>query len=602
MSEKSTGLKTREEVPENLTWDLEKIFSTDEEWEKEFESLKQEYPKIAEYKGKIAESAENLLKVFQIEDELHLRIEKLFVYSHMRNDQDTANSKYQDQNARAQSLATQMMSTFSFVTPEILSMKDEEIEAFLAENKDLQHYEKTLRDIMKSRPHVLNEREEALLAKASEVASAPGNAFGMLSNADMEFPTIKDEDGNEVQLSQGRFRDFLDSKDRRVRKEAFDAMYDTFGKYRNTFSATLSGQVKKDNFFAEAKNYESARHAALDRNHIPEKVYDNLVEAVHDRLPALHRFMKLKKEMLGVDELHMYDIYTPLVDEKIEVTIDEAKDMVVEGLAPLGKEYTDIIKQGYEDRWVDWVENKGKRSGAYSSGGYLTNPYILMNWQDNIDNLFTLAHELGHSLHSYYTREYQKPRYGNYSIFVAEVASTTNENLLNDHLLKTLDDKKKKLYLLNNFLEGFRATVYRQTMFAEFEHIIHQKDQDGEALTADKLTSIYYELNQKYFGEDVHVDEAIGLEWARIPHFYMGYYVYQYATGYSAATTLASKILDEGEPAVERFKDYLKAGSSADPIDVLKTAGVDMTTKDPILGALDVFEEKLDEFEKLLNE
>ncbi|RPF52112.1 oligoendopeptidase F [Aquisalibacillus elongatus] len=602
MTETATGLKTREEVPTDLTWDLEAIFATDDDWEKEFEALKMDFPKIKEYKGKIADSSQTLLEVFKFEDEIKIRLEKLFVYAHMRSDQDTANSKYQDQDARAQTLATHVMSAFSFVTPEILAMTDEQIEQYLKENDELKHYEKVLRDIMKSRPHVLSEKEEALLAQAQEVTSTPSNAFGMLNNADIDFPTIKDEDGNDVQLSHGRYREFLDSKDRSVRENAFKAMYETFGKYRNTFAATLSGQVKKDNFFAQAKNYQSAREAALDQNNIPETVYDNLVDAINERLSSLHRYMKLKKEMLNVDELHMYDIYTPLVDEKIELTIDEAKDHVVNGLKPLGEEYTNLLQKAYKERWIDWLETKGKRSGAYSSGGYSTNPYILMNWQDNVDNMFTLAHELGHSLHSYYTRENQAPRYGDYSIFVAEVASTTNEALLNDYMLKTLDDKTKKLYLLNNFLEGFRGTVFRQTMFAEFEHEVHKRDQNGEALTAEKLTTIYYNLNKKYFGNDVVVDEDIGLEWARIPHFYMNYYVYQYATGYSAATTLAQKILDEGDEAVERYKNYLKAGSSEDPIDVLKKAGVDMTSKDPILSALDVFDQKLDEFEKLLKE
>ncbi|WP_188208330.1 oligoendopeptidase F [Alkalibacillus aidingensis] len=602
MAEQSTGLKTREEVPTELTWDLEAIFPTDEDWEKEYQALQSEFPKITEFKGRIAESSDQLLNILKLEDELKIRLQKVYVYSHMRSDQDTANSKYQDQDARAQTLVTQMMSSFSFVTPEILAMSDEKIEQFIEENDELKHYEKTLRDIMKSRPHVLSEKEETLLAEVSEVTSTPGNAFSMLNNADIDFPTIKGENGEEVQLSHGRYRDLLDSKDRSVRESAFKAMYDTFGQYKNTFSATLSGQIKKANFFAKARNYSSAREAALDRNNIPESVYDNLVDSINDRIGLLHRYMDLKKKMLEVDELHMYDIYAPLVDEKIEVTIDEAKEYVLNGLAPLGEEYTSIVKKGYDQRWIDWIETKGKRSGAYSSGGYLTNPYILMNWQDNVDNLFTLAHELGHSLHSYYTRENQKPRYGGYSIFVAEVASTANEALLNDYLLKTLDSKKQRLYLLNNFLEGFRGTVFRQTMFAEFEHEIHQRDQKGEALTAEKLTEIYYNLNKKYFGDNVHVDEAIGLEWARIPHFYMGYYVYQYSTGYAAATTLAAKILDEGESAVERYKDFLKAGSSEDPIDVLKKAGVDMTTKDPILGALDVFEAKLDEFEALLNE
>ncbi|MBU6081500.1 MULTISPECIES: oligoendopeptidase F [Allobacillus] len=602
MSEESTGLKTREEVPTELTWNLEAIFSTDEEWEEEFEALKEEYKKVEKFKGTLADSPENLLKLFQFEDEFDGRLEKLYVYAHMRSDQDTTNSKYQDQNARAASLATEAMSAFSFVTPEILGMSDEQIESFLTQNEELKTYEKTLRDIMKSRPHVLSEKEEVLLAKSQEVSTTAGKTFGMLDNADIELPKITNEEGEEVQLSSGRYREFLDSKDREVRKSAFLGMHNTYKSFKNTFAATLSGQVKGANFYADARNYDSARAASLDRNNIPEKVYDQLVDAVNDRLPSLHRFMDLKKKVLGVDELHMYDIYTPLVDEKIEVTIDEAKEHVLEGLKPLGEEYNSILQKAYNERWIDWLETKGKRSGAYSSGSYLTRPYILMNWNDNIDNLFTLAHELGHSLHSYYTHQNQNKRYGSYSIFVAEVASTANEALLNDYLLKTLEDKNKKLYLLNNFLEGFRATFFRQTMFAEFEHEIHQRDQNGEALTADKLTSIYYDLNKKYFGNNVHVDEEIGYEWARIPHFYMNYYVYQYATGYAAATTLADKILTEGEVAVERYKDYLKAGRSEDPIDVLKKAGVDMTTKDPIYKALDVFDAKLDEFEKLLAE
>jgi len=602
VSDKNKGLQLREDVPKHLTWDLEAIFPTDDAWEEEFNKLQEDYTQVNDFKGKIRESSDNLLQVLKLEDELSIRIEKLYSYSHMRSDQDTANSKYQDQNARAYTLITKMLSAISFITPEILSMTDEEINAFIRENDELKHYEKTLNDIIRSRPHVLSDNEEALLAQVSEVASAPSNAFSMLDNADLEFPTIKDENGEEVQLTNGRYRNFLDSKNRDVRRDAFLAMHQTYGKFRNTFAATLSGQVKKDNFFAQARNYSSARAAALDKNNIPEKVYDNLVEAINEKLPLLHRYMELKKRVLNVDELHMYDIYTPLVDGKITVTIDEAKDYVLKGLAPLGEEYTKIVQEGYDKRWIDWVETKGKRSGAYSSGSYLTNPYILMNWQDNVDNLFTLAHELGHSLHSYYTRENQKPRYGNYSIFVAEVASTANEALLNDYLLKTLEDKDQKLYLLNNFLEGFRATVYRQTMFAEFEHDIHVRDQRGEALTADKLTSIYYDLNKKYFGNQVNIDEEIGLEWARIPHFYMNYYVYQYATGYSAAQTLAQKILDEGTEARDRYIDYLKAGSSDYPINVLQKAGVDMTSKEPILSALNVFEQKLDEFERLLNE
>src|SRR5699024_2279802 len=458
-----------------------------------------------------------------------------------------------------------------------------------------------LDEINRQRPHVLNEREEALLAEASEPMSSASNTFSMLNNADLKFPSIKNENGEEVDLTHGRYIGFLKSKDRDVRKSAFKAMYDTYGEFINTFASTLTGTVKTDNFNAKVRNYDSARQAALDSNNIPEQVYDNLVEAVNEKLPLLHRYMRLRKKVLGMDELHMYDIYTPLVqDADMDIPYEQAQQYVLQGLEPLGDDYVSVLKKGFESRWIDVDENKGKRSGAYSSGAYGTHPYILLNWQDKLDDLFTLAHELGHSLHSYYTHKSQPFRYGNYSIFVAEVASTTNEALLNDYMLKHVDDEKQKLFLLNHYLEGFRGTVFRQTMFAEFEHEIHKRMQNGEAMTAESLTEIYYDLNKKYYGEDVVSDEEIGKEWARIPHFYMNYYVYQYATGFSAATTLAHNILNGEEGAVDRYLDFLKAGSSDYPIEVLKKAGVDMTSKEPILSALDVFEEKLNEMEELL--
>lgn len=409
-------------------------------------------------------------------------------------------------------------------------------------------YKHALEQINLQRPHVLSADQEALLAQAAEVMNASSNTFGMLNNADLEFPTIKDENGEEVQITHGRYTRFLESADQRVRKEAFEKLYETYGNFKNTFASTLGGQVKRDNFNAKVRNYQSAREAALSNNNIPESVYDNLVNTVNKNLHLLHKYVKLRKKVLGVDELHMYDLYTPLVkDVEMKVTYEEAKEMVLKGLAPLGEEYQEILKEGFENRWVDVVENKGKRSGAYSSGAYGTNPYILMNWQDNVNNLFTLAHEFGHSVHSYYTRKNQPYTYGDYSIFVAEVASTCNEALLNDYLLKTIDDEQKRIYLLNHYLEGFRGTVFRQTMFAEFEHLIHQKEQNGEALTAEMLTKEYYELNKKYFGgDDIVIDEQIGLEWSRIPHFYYNYYVYQYATGFSAATALSAQILEEG--------------------------------------------------------
>ncbi|KAA0546529.1 oligoendopeptidase F [Bacillus sp. BGMRC 2118] len=595
------ALPTRSEVRLEDTWRLEDIYVTDEAWEAEFLEVKALIPRAAEFEGKLGESADTLLQLLTYQDDVLLKMGKLYTYAHMRYDQDTTNSHYQGLNDRASNLYTQISSSLAYVVPEILAIEEEKIQSFLNERHELKVYEHAIEEITRTRPHVLSSKEESLLAQASEVTSAASTTFGMLNNADLKFPSIKDENGEEVEITHGRYIRFLESSDGRVRKDAFKAVYETYGNYRNTFASTLAGTVKKDNFYARVRNYKSAREAALSNNNIPEQVYENLVNTVNEYLPLLHRYVALRKRVLGLDEIHMYDLYTPLVKEvKMEVTYDEAKEHVLNGLTPLGEEYQDILKEAYENRWVDVQENKGKRSGAYSSGAYGTNPYILMNWQNNVNNLFTLAHEFGHSVHSYYTRKTQPYVYGNYSIFVAEVASTCNENLLNDYLLKTIDDEKKRLYLLNHYLEGFRGTVFRQTMFAEFEHAIHLKAQEGEALTPDLLTSMYYELNKKYFGDDIVIDEEIGLEWSRIPHFYYNYYVYQYATGFSAATALSKQILEEGQPAVDRYIEFLKAGSSDYPIEVLKKAGVDMTSPEPIRLALQVFEQKLEEMEQLL--
>lgn len=595
-------LPARSEIVVEDTWRLEDIFASDDTWEKEFQEVKALIPHVKDFEGKLGESAGSLYEALQFQDGLLERLGKLYAYSHMRYDQDTTNSFYQGLDDRMKSLYAQAASGLAFIVPEILSIDEEKLQGFLNEKEELKLYEHSLEEINLQRPHVLPAEQEALLAEASEALGAAENTFGMLNNADLEFPSIKDENGVEVEVTHGRFTTFLESADPRVRRDAFKAVYETYGKFRNTFSSTLSGNVKKDNFYARVRNYSSARAAALSDNNIPESVYDNLVSTINEHLPLLHRYVKLRKRVLGLNELHMYDLYTPLVkDVKMEISYEEAKDMILKGLAPLGEEYVGILKEGFENRWVDVHENKGKRSGAYSSGAYGTNPYVLMNWQNNINNLFTLAHEFGHSVHSYYTRKTQPYPYGNYSIFVAEVASTTNESLLNDYLLNTIEDEQKRIYLLNHYLEGFRGTVFRQTMFAEFEHLIHQKAQNNEALTAESLTNDYYELNKKYYGtEDIIVDEEIGLEWSRIPHFYYNYYVYQYATGFSAAAALSKGILTEGDPAVERYIGFLKAGSSDYPIEVLKKAGVDMTSKKPVEDALKVFEEKLTELEKLL--
>jgi len=595
-------LPKRDEIPVEDTWRLEDIFETDEVWEKEFDELKQLIPKISSYKGKLGDSADTLFEALQFEDHVMERLGKLYTYAHMRYDQDTTNPTYQNLNDRATTLYTEASSLSSYLVPEILAMNEETLKKYLNEHDGLKLYAHALNDINRQRPHVLTSEQEEMLALASEALASSGNTFGKLNNADLQFPTIKNENGEEVEVTHGRFISFMESADRRVRQDAFKAVYSTYDKFKNTFASTLSGAVKKDNFYAKVRKYDNARQAALSNNNIPETVYDQLIETIHDHLPLLQRYVSLRKKVLNVDELHMYDLYTPLVkDVEMKVTYNEAKDMILKGLEPLGEEYISILKEGFENRWVDVHENKGKRSGAYSSGVYGTNPYILMNWQDNVNNLFTLAHEFGHSVHSYYTRKNQPYPYGNYSIFVAEVASTCNENLLNEYLLNTVDDEKKRLYLLNHYLEGFRGTVFRQTMFAEFEHDIHIRAQNGEPLTPERLTSIYYDLNRKYFGDDMVVDQEIGLEWARIPHFYYNYYVYQYATGFSAASALSKQILEEGQPAVSRYIDFLKAGSSDYPIEVLKKAGVDMTTKKPIEQACKVFEEKLNEMEQLLN-
>ncbi|WP_215190859.1 oligoendopeptidase F [Exiguobacterium sp. s7] len=593
---------TRKQVPVEETWNLETIYADDQAWEHDFEALKANVPALVEFKGKLGESASTLFEGLQLRDDISRQLHKLYTYAHMRYDEDTSNSHYQALNDRAGSLAAQISAQLAFMTPELLAIDESQIEAFMAEHESLNVYRHAFDELAQERPHVLTEAEEAILAQAGDVLGQSSSTFGMLNNADLKFPKVKNEKGEDVELTHGRYITFLESSDRSVREGAFKAMYGTYEQYLNTFASTLSGSVKKDNFYATVRKFESARQAALHHNAIPEAVYDGLVEAVNERLDLLHRYVALRKRALGVDELHMYDLYTPLVkDVDMKIPYDEAKDLMVEGLAPLGDEYVQIVKDGLDSRWVDVRETRGKRSGAYSSGAYDTQPFILMNWQDNVNNLFTLAHEFGHSVHSYYTRASQPYPYGDYSIFVAEVASTTNEALLNDYLLKTRTDRQERLYLLNNQLETFRGTLFRQTMFAEFEHMIHKAAQDGVSLTPEYLNETYLELNKRYFGDELVIDGEIAFEWARIPHFYYNYYVYQYATGISASAALSQQIMDEGEPAVRRYIDkFLKAGSSDYPIEVLKAAGVDMTTKAPVLAALDQFEAVLDEMEALL--
>ncbi|PKE45011.1 oligoendopeptidase F [Macrococcoides caseolyticum] len=595
-------LITRDEQKLENTWDLTTIFASDEDWERAFKKLEGYLGREEEIKGRIGDSAENLLEALLLDAEIDEQLGKVYVYAHLKHDQDTSNAKYTAFEQRAANLASQFSARWSFMLPELMSIDEATLKSYVAELDGLKRFAFDLERINKKRPHVLSESEEKILAEASEALSASTNTFGMFNNADLKFDNVKDKEGNSLPLSHGNYITYLESDDRILRENAYKEVYSKYGQFNNTLAQTLAGKVKASVFSSKVRNYESARAQALSNNDIPESVYDNLVQTVNDNLHLLHRYTKLRKELLGLDEMHMYDMYTPVIqDEKFEVTYEEAKAWMLKSLEPMGSEYTDVIKEGLTNRWVDVYENKGKRSGAYSSGTFGTNPFILMNWTDSVNNTFTLTHEFGHSAHSYFSRNNQPSNMSGYSIFVAEVASTCNEALLADYMYKHLDDDKKKLYLLNYQLDGFRGTVFRQTMFAEFEYLIHTLAEQNEPLTAERLNAEYRKLNEKYYGDAVITDDYIQYEWGRIPHFYYNYYVYQYATGYSAAYALSKKILEEGQPAVDKYiNEFLKAGSSDYPIEVLKKAGVDMNEKTPIENACKVFEERLDAFEALI--
>lgn len=600
MSQQLTREQQEQKYPE-YTWDLTTIFESDEAFEAAFKEVEGYLGAEEKFKGHLGDSAETLYEALALEDKIETELEKVYVYAHLKQDQDTGNDKYTGYEARAHQLAIKLSSSWSFLVPEILQIDEETIQKFIDENKDLERYAFDLKLINEERPHVLSADKEKLLTEAQDALSTPSNVYGMFSNADLEFEDAVDKDGNKHPLTQGTFIKYLESDDRELRRSAFRNLYKAYGAYNNTLAATLTGEVKKHVFNARTHNYKTAREKALSNNHIPEAVYDNLVKTVHKYLPLLHRYTQLRKDVLGLEDMKMYDLYTPLVkDIKFEMPYDEAVEWMLKALEPMGNEYLDVVKEGLNNRWVDVYENKGKRSGGYSSGAHLTNPFILLNWSDTVSDLFTLIHEFGHSTHSYFSRKFQPSNHSDYSIFVAEVASTTNEALLSDYMEKNLDDERR-LLLLNQELERFRATLFRQTMFAEFEHKIHQIEEAGEPLTANRMNEEYAKLNREYFGDIVETDEDISKEWSRIPHLYMNYYVYQYATGYSAAQSLSYQILNEGKPAVDRYiNEFLKKGSSNYPIEILKNAGVDMTTPEPIEQACKMFEQKLDEFEKLI--
>ena len=590
----------RNEINEKDTWDLSTIFETDQKWEEELALLTEDTKQAASLEGHLLDSAESLLDITERYLDLSRRLEKLYVYAHMKNDQDTRVAKYQEYYAKAMTLYSQLDQVFSFYEPEFMAITEDQYQNILAEEPKLQPYKHFFDKLLQNKDHVLSQREEELLAGAGEIFGSASETFAILDNADIVFPFVKDEDGNEVQLSHGVYMRLVESKNREVRRGAYEALYATYEQYQHTYAKTLQTNVKVQNYRAKVRNYKSAREAALAANFVPESVYDNLVSAVRKHLPLLHRYLALRSKILGIPDLKMYDVYTPLSSVEYSFTYEEALKKAEEALAVLGEDYLSRVKRAFSERWIDVYENQGKRSGAYSGGSYDTNAFMLLNWQDNLDNLFTLVHETGHSMHSSYTRETQPYVYGDYSIFLAEIASTTNENILTEKLLQEVQDDATRFAILNNFLDGFRGTVFRQTQFAEFEHAIHQADQNGEVLTSEFLNNLYADLNQKYYGLSKEDNPQIQYEWARIPHFYYNYYVYQYSTGFAAASALAEKIVHGSQDDRDRYIDYLKAGKSDYPLNIMRKAGVDMEKEDYLNDAFAVFERRLDEFEALV--
>ena len=590
----------RNEINEKDTWDLSTIFETDQKWEEELALLTEDTKQAASLEGHLLDSAESLLNITERYLDLSRRLEKLYVYAHMKNDQDTRVAKYQEYYAKAMTLYSQLDQVFSFYEPEFMAITEEQYQNFLEEEPKLQPYKHFFDKLLQNKDHVLSQREEELLAGAGEIFGAASETFAILDNADIVFPFVKDEDGNEVQLSHGVYMRLVESKNREVRRGAYEALYSTYEQYQHTYAKTLQTNVKVQNYRTKVRSYKSAREAALAANFVPESVYDNLVSAVRKHLPLLHRYLALRSKILGIPDLKMYDVYTPLSSVEYSFTYEEALKKAEEALAVLGEDYLSRVKRAFSERWIDVYENQGKRSGAYSGGSYDTNAFMLLNWQDNLDNLFTLVHETGHSMHSSYTRETQPYVYGDYSIFLAEIASTTNENILTEKLLQEVQDDATRFAILNNFLDGFRGTVFRQTQFAEFEHAIHQADQNGEVLTSEFLNNLYADLNQEYYGLSKEDNPQIQYEWARIPHLYYNYYVYQYSTGFAAASALAEKIVHGSQDDRDRYIDYLKAGKSDYPLNIMRKAGVDMEKEDYLNDAFAVFERRLDEFEALV--
>lgn len=594
-------LRTRDQIEKKYKWNIEEMYAGQEDWEKDFAEADRLAGSFTGFSGKLGDSAKILLDALRARDAVWLKAERVYVYAQMKSDEDNRVSLYQELSRRAQGLFSKIAAATSFFLPELMDVPEETIDSFLEENTDLQMYDYLLRNLMRQKKHVLPKEQEEILARYSEVSGAPKQIFGMINNADMKFGTVRMGDGSEVELTHGNYISLMESKDRDVRRQAYEAVYNAYGKQKNTLAATYYYNVKKNTVSAGLRHYDSALLAELDGDNIPESVYRSLIRVINDHLGALHRYAGLRKKLLGVDELRMYDIYAPLVEmPDREVPYEEALETVKAAVAPLGEQYVEDLGRGLEAGWVDVYENEGKTSGAYSFGSYDSMPYVLLNYNNKFKDAFTIIHELGHSMNSFYTRRKQPFIYGGHSIFTAEVASTVNECLLMQHLLANCRDKKEEAYLLNIYIEEFRATVFRQTMFAEFELAAHEAVERGEVLTAEKLCELYSGLNKKYFGEEVEYDDFISMEWARIPHFYNAFYVYKYATGYSAAVAISTKILEEGAPARDAYLDFLAAGECDYPIELLRRAGADMSTTEVTESACRTFESLIDRLEELV--
>lgn len=595
-------IPVRSEADPKYTWALEDVYANNDVWKADLEKACALPAQLAAYKGHLGDSAQKLLEFLQLGDGISVLFDSLYGYAQRRSDEDTANSLYQGMTSQAMSAMVAVDAASSFETPELLAIPDDTLEQFYQEEPALETYRLALTRIRSKRAHILSDAEEKLLAAAGEMSQAPDSVYSVFADADLKFPSATDKDGNSHPVTHGTYIPLMHSADRVLRKSAFASLYSVYGQFRNTAAALLSAQVKQLKFYADARKYDSTLQASLDGNYVPTEVYTNLISAVHENMAPMYRYVDLRRKLLGVDELHMYDLYTPIVsDVDVNIPYEEAKQTVYDALACMGDDYRAILKEGFDNRWIDVYENVGKCSGAYSAG-LRKHPYVLLNYSGTLDSMFTLAHEMGHAIHSYLSNKHQPVAYSNYSIFVAEVASTCNEALLMQHLLKTTKDKKRRAYLINYFLEQFRTTLYRQTMFAEFELEINRRNERGESLTAESLNALYHELNHQYFGDDIVIDKEIDLEWARIPHFYYDYYVYQYATGYSAAIALSRRILKEGAPAVKDYIHFLSGGCSTDPISLLRGAGVDMASTAPIHDALQLFDELITEMEQLMEE